>query len=277
MIGVAMKPSVLVVGDLILDVDILCQPRGNAEGAALCLTGEEFVYHPGGAANVAVEASLTEGPGAVALKGIVGPDQESDMLLRCLPKFGVEVLACVQADFFMPLKLRAYAEGKIAARIDRELRHPSQCPTVVPCADTQARCVTFVDYAKGMFSEYQMDEVRRAIALPGVKTVVNPHPSNPVDWSGATVAVLNAAEHEAMGFIGARWTLVTHGSQGGTLYYGGQWAAGFAVEPVADPQVVGAGDCVTAHLAVGLAQGQSIPAAARAALTAASDYVKGAR
>jgi len=268
--------SVMVVGDLMLDVNLAVTERVNAENADVCWHGHKFQYFCGGAANVA-HLVKEIGDCDVSVRGVLGDDWAgsilSDMLGEvCTGEFSNYTQTTDQAP--TTVKFRAYNEGRIMARIDQEWVLLDRCPMVLTrTAPLMPEVLALVDYGKGVFSDIQMAEVR-AIIDADRQTIVNPCPMNPCDWSGATVCIVNEEEHGSIGFTGALWTLITRGSQGGTLYHHETQAADFKVEAIEDAQLVGAGDSVTAMLASSLALGCAVPDAARRAIKYAGDYVQ---
>jgi len=107
--------NIFVIGDVMLDVELPGRFRENYEGAALCITGHQWRYYPGGAANV---AALLRGMGhQVSLFGLMGPDWAAAQLQHLLGRI---------THFFKPLlpttivKLRAHAQEQLIARVDCE-------------------------------------------------------------------------------------------------------------------------------------------------------------
>jgi len=267
--------AVTVVGDLMLDVNLHVTERPNAEGALSCLHGHKFQYFPGGAANV-VHLIKEIGEVHALIRGVVGEDWAGRILKRmlygcCAAESGGRISTTDAAP--TTVKIRAYSEGRIVSRIDQEWIVLDRCPRVL-LGSLSSTATAFVDYGKGVFSDRQMIDVRRIIDADEQITVVNPCPSNPQDWSGATVCVLNEIEHGILGFTGAQWTLITRGDKGASLYHHEKAACDFPVEPFENAQVVGAGDSVTAMLASQLALGKAVPYAAREAVKFSTQYVR---
>ena len=282
--------TIHVVGDLLLDCELQARSRENYEGASVCLTGEQWVYYPGGAANV---ACLLRTFGCdVVLWGVVGPDWAAEKLVRILTQCGVEHEQSLGALAVQtPTKMRTYADG-LTVRIDCE--HPF--PTAWPLSEFEeigkgADCVVFSDYNKGVFGPHVKDEVQSIIKKVPL-TVVDPRPTDYLDiWEGATVATPNRREYfemcsnvqrcgyakEASFWIESKYLAVTNGEDGAEV--SGQGIAVITRKPrhVENPQVVGAGDAFTAGLSAALAKGETIIGATQQGVDFATDYVSKSR
>ena len=282
--------TIHVVGDLLLDCELQARSRENYEGASVCLTGEQWVYYPGGAANV---ACLLRTFGCdVVLWGVVGPDWAAEKLVRILTQCGVEHEQSLGALAVQtPTKMRTYADG-LTVRIDCE--HPF--PTAWPLSEFEeigkgADCVVFSDYNKGVFGPHVKDEVQSIISRTPV-TVVDPRPTDYLDiWEGATVATPNRREAIEMESneqrIKTKYTVVTLGKAGaevvGPSTNMGTTKIVYTISVanpchVDNPQRVGAGDALTAGLAAALArQNMDIFEATQRGVDFATDYVSKSR
>jgi D-beta-D-heptose 7-phosphate kinase/D-beta-D-heptose 1-phosphate adenosyltransferase len=278
--GLSSSPRILVVGDVMLDIEALGVSRSNVEETEACYVGTEWVYLPGGAANV---ASLLHKAGAdVTLCGAVGKDWgalELENLLEACDTYLSRSLPVTT------IKLRAYEQGKVVAhtRLDRE--DPQLGNMVYPEGLRRYDAIVLSDYAKGVFSpegpcgEWLQEAVLGVVDCP---VVVDPHPRNgrePMDWTGATLATPNLSEWHALGLGGAEWTAVTLGADGCDLRNAkGELVGHYAcAQAVSNPQVVGAGDSFTAACALGLAGGLEVTDVVRAAVSFAANYVRRGR
>jgi D-beta-D-heptose 7-phosphate kinase/D-beta-D-heptose 1-phosphate adenosyltransferase len=271
---------IAVIGDVMLDMQIACTERENLEGAEICLTGEEFTYHPGGAANVAV---LLEAMGAeVRLLGAVGDDWAADRLCALLEPMSYSLSRTSRPT---TVKLRATVgdENRTRVRVDREKVDPISDTTAdvlvasigfpPGCTPPEHSAIVLADYGKGVFFG---DEVKDLIDGTTCPLICSPYPTGRHDiWGGASVATMNEHEWPVIGDVGAEWTVVTRGPQGADIYYGTtSYGHAGGIRAVKDPQRVGAGDAVVARLAYLLAGETSVPAATKAAVEYATHYVR---
>jgi bifunctional ADP-heptose synthase (sugar kinase/adenylyltransferase) len=265
------RVKIVVIGDVMLDIEAQVKPRENFEDADCCFTGTDWSYVPGGAANV---AALAASLGAeVCLYGAVGMDWAAVHLARSLG-------CCHHLDYSLQatiIKFRAREGKRVVARIDRESEwlRPYDFPRDLCSGDgPHPDCVIFSDYCKGVFGKGVAASVgiiiERCKRL-GIPTVVDPHPKGvPGMWRGALVATPAAREYAD---FGTEWTVVTGREKGAWLAHGVDAGDLFSARAVADPQVVGAGDALTAGLGVALASGQTMEAALEYAVGVAAEYV----
>ena len=266
--------NISVIGDVMLDVELPGRFRENYEGAAICITGSQWRYYPGGAANV---AALLRGMGhQVTLFGLMGPDWAAAQLQHLLGRI---------THFCKPLlpttivKLRAHSQQQLIARVDCEDITAVTYPLEAALEEAQTNgvpdAVIFSDYSKGIFGQHTAEAVQRIIGW-GCPTVVDPRPCDYLQiWEGATAATPNRRESQQME-IATRYLVVTDGENGAVVHNGAETRQ-IPTEPVENPQIIGAGDALTAGLAVGLAEGNDIFAATQFAVTYASRYVAGPR
>jgi len=266
--------NVFVIGDVMLDVQLQGHFRQNYEGAALCIAGEQWQYYPGGAANVAV---LLRGSGhQVSLFGLVGPDWGAAQLQHLLGRITTFCKPLLPATI---VKLRAHAQDHLVARVDCERVIPVAYPVEAAVAEGEENglpdAVIFSDYSKGIFGWHTREAVQRIIGWD-CPTVVDPRPCDYADiWTGATAATPNVREFQQLS-LHTRYVVVTHGDKGAVVHAGNDTRA-VPTEPVANAQIIGAGDSFTAALTVALAQGQDIFPATEFAVGYARQYVAGPR
>jgi len=262
--------NVFVIGDVMLDVELQGRFRENYEGAALCITGPQWRYYPGGAANVAV---LLRGLGhQVTLFGLMGPDWAAAQLQHLLGRIN---------HFCKPLlpttivKLRAHAQEQLIARVDCEditaVTYPLEAALEEAQSNGMPDAVIFSDYSKGVFGQHSAEAVQHIIGWD-CPAVVDPRPCDYLQiWEGVTAATPNRRESQQME-IGTRYLVVTDGERGAVVHDGTD-TRHVPTKPVANPQIIGAGDAFAAGLAVGLAEGNDIFRAAEFAVNYASRYV----
>ncbi len=262
--------NVFVIGDVMLDVELQGHFRENYEGAALCITGPQWQYHPGGAANV---AALLRGMGhEVSLFGLVGPDWAASQLQHLLGRITHFCKPLLPATI---VKLRAHAQEQLIARVDCEaivpVTYPVEAALEEGCGTGLPDAVVFSDYSKGVFGLHVEQAVQRIIGW-NCPTVVDPRPCDYAHiWQGATAATPNLREFQQLD-INTEYVVVTQGEKGAVIHGEGQTRE-IPTQPVKNPQIIGAGDAFTCGLAVGLAEGRDIYQAAEFAVGYAGGYV----
>ncbi len=275
----------LVVGDVMLDVYL----RGSASRISpeapvpVVRVAEDWIAL-GGAANV---ASNVAGLGARCdLIGAVGVDAAAGELRRTLAGIGVDARGLVEVESRpTTVKTRILARQHQVARYDREVDEDVEGETaerlagVVETLVAHADAVILEDYDKGVLVRPVIDAALDAARRHGLPVVVDPKARHFFDFGGATVfkpnlselagalrAPVLAADHEWMErtrrHLDCGHLLVTLGEEGMSLVTedGEHIRVPAVARSVYD--VSGAGDTVSAVLAVGLAAGASIREAA---------------
>jgi rfaE bifunctional protein kinase chain/domain len=285
------RARVLVVGDVMLDRywfgDV---ERISPEAPVPVVRVARAEERPGGAANVARNAAALGAP--TALLSVVGADEAGASLERLVAAEGVRATLHRDAALATTVKLRVVSRQQQLLRIDFETT-PSREVLADKLADyasllAHADVVVMSDYGKGGLTHIaRMIELARAAGKP---ILVDPKGDDYARYRGATAVTPNRAElREVVG----RWRdeadlaaraqalrrdldlaalLVTRSEEGMTLFD----ADGAAHEPTQAREVYdvsGAGDTVIATLAVMLAAGLSMRAAASVANHAAGIVV----
>jgi D-glycero-beta-D-manno-heptose-7-phosphate kinase len=276
---------VLVVGDVMLDVYLRgIASRISPEAPVPVVRVEEEWRALGGAANVAANVAAL---GAhCELVGCIGDDRAGEDLVAELRRHGIGADGMVRpAGRPTTVKTRIIARHQQVARFDHETE--SELP-----ADAGADVVAAVrrmlgsvdalvleDYNKGLLSRAVIQGLVAAAVEAGRPIVVDPKLRHFFDYRGATVfkpnqSELAAALRASVEFDDAAWLddvrrqlgcehlLVTLGEDGMALLTaeGEHMRVPTVARSVYD--VSGAGDTVTAVLAVALAAGASITEAA---------------
>jgi rfaE bifunctional protein kinase chain/domain len=292
-----------VVGDFLLDQYIIgTSARVSREAPIVVVDYQDTVYHPGGAANAAQNVTAL---GAIARAvGVLGDDREAEALLRLLEARGVDTAHLLrESGAATSTKLRIMAgemnaQKQQVARVDRSHRL-SPTPALVTrlrssVDDTVAAsdAVLLADYGLGVLGAEIASHVLARCAAHHVPCVVDSR-HRLHEFRGATVATPNEVEAmEALGLrheaeltdernlaqrvagTGIRNLIVTRGSKG-MLVCGADapyTSIGIAGTNEAT-DVTGAGDTVSAVVALSLACGASLEEAARMATFAASVVV----
>ena len=275
---------ILVVGDIMLDVYL----RGSAsrispEAPVPVVRVEEEWRALGGAANVA--ANVVALGAACDLIGSVGGDRAGDDLSTELRDAGIGTAGLVQLDRPTTVKTRIMARHQQVARYDHELDAdlaPEECSDVLERVRgllEGAAAVVLEDYNKGLLTRDVIRGVIAAARAAGCPVVVDPKSRHFFDYSGVTVFKPNQpelgaalrepvhAEHPAWladvrNRIGCEHLLVTLGEDGMALLTADGEHVRIPTVARSVYDVSGAGDTVTAVLAIALAAGATMIEAA---------------
>ncbi|MEX0906937.1 MAG: D-glycero-beta-D-manno-heptose-7-phosphate kinase [Gemmatimonadota bacterium] len=276
---------VLVVGDVMLDVYL----RGSAsrispEAPVPVVRVDSEARALGGAANVA--ANVVALGAACDLIGCVGVDRHGGELAAELQRLGIRPHGLLPNEARpTTVKTRIMARQQQVARYDQETDDDlsdAACAEVIgrirallPDADA----VVLEDYNKGLLTRSVIEAAIEAARQAGVPVVVDPKSRHFFDYRGATLFKPNQPElaaalrspvraedaawlQEVLEKIGSEHLLVTLGEDGMALLTadGDHVRVPTVARSVYD--VSGAGDTVTAVLAVALAGGATVIEAA---------------
>jgi rfaE bifunctional protein kinase chain/domain len=292
-----------VVGDFLLDQYILgTSARVSREAPIVVVDYQDTVHHPGGAANAAQNVTALRGTAHAV--GVLGQDREGDVLHRLLDARGVETAGLVRdPEAMTSTKLRILAgemnaQKQQVARVDRShrlvLRTPVSERVRALLDDCVASCdvLLFADYGLGVLAPELAAHALAACAALGRPSVVDSR-HRLREFRGATVATPNEVEAmEALGIraeaeltdraslarriagTGIHNLIVTRGSKGMVVCEG---SGAFTELGIAGSReatdVTGAGDTVSAVVALSLAAGATLVEAAQMATFAASVVV----
>lgn len=288
--------KVLVVGDLILDHFVRGRvSRLSPEAPVPVVEVEDEHLALGGAANVAHNIHALGG--SPFLVGVVGADRAGEDFLELADFTGVDASGVVtETGRRTALKTRVIAQHQQVVRVDREGREPMGAEAAgllkkrLSALLPRCHAVVASDYAKGLFSPALLGWLGEACRKAKKPYIVDPKPVH-FPYPGATVVTPNRSETQ--GFYGKPFTSADAGAVGRALLRRTDWGAVLmtlgedgmvlcqrGAKPVAIParirevfDVTGAGDTVVATLALGLAAGASLEAAARLANAAAGVVV----
>ena len=285
-------PSVLVVGDLMLDKYVWGEvERISPEAPVPVLRTGRHSEQPGGAANVAMNLA---GLGArVTVMGFGGGDDDQCALEGLLRAAGVKfsIVACSGMPTIS--KLRVLAGHQQLLRMDCEAIPVIPAAAVgtllerVAAALPEASVVVLSDYAKGVLSERVCRVIISEARSAHVAVVVDPKGTDFMRYRGATTICPNAKELAAVtgesagdlnrllaagqamtAALGLEYMLVTL-SEKGIAILRPEFRAHVPAAARQVYDVSGAGDTVVAVVAAALASGVAIEAAARLANVAA--------
>ncbi|CAN5669182.1 hypothetical protein BH23GEM9_BH23GEM9_30590 [soil metagenome] len=276
---------VLVVGDVMLDVYLRgVASRISPEAPVPVVRVEEEWHALGGAANVA--ANVAALGAACELIGCIGEDRAAERLLAELDRQRIGADGLVRAAGRpTTVKTRVMARHQQVARFDHEIESefsPDVAAAVVSSVQSlieSADALVLEDYNKGLLTPAVIRGVVAAAVEAGKPVVVDPKLRHFFDYRGATVFKPNQPElsaalrgpveaenpawlEDVRQQLGCEHLLVTLGEEGMALLTatGEYMRVPTVARSVYD--VSGAGDTVTAILAVALASGASITEAA---------------
>jgi rfaE bifunctional protein nucleotidyltransferase chain/domain/rfaE bifunctional protein kinase chain/domain len=286
-----MTAPIVVVGDALLDVDVLARAERLMPEAPVPVLEEcDRQARPGGAALAAtLAARVTRRP--VLLVAAVADDAHGRQLRAVLPpRVTLVALPCTGRT---PVKTRLRAKDQTVARLDQgggQLT-VTDLPAAVASAVDAAGAVLVSDYGAGVT---RLPALRDLLAQRAARktTVWDPHPRGATAVPGTSLVTPNATEVTALSGIGgdslparrrqaealraawsARAVAVTLGGRGALLCYGDGAAELVPADPVNGRDTCGAGDCFAAAATAALAE-QALPSeAVAAAVAAASQFV----
>ncbi len=289
---------VAVIGDVMLDRYVYgAVDRVSPEAPIAVLGIEHERAMPGGAGNVARNAAALGAE--VTLVALCGDDEagrEIAALLATAENLTTNII--LSASRTTSVKTRFVAANQQLLRTDRDARDTvdataaAEIQVAALAAVDGADAVILSDYAKGVLSRVLIEAVVARAGERGVAVIADPKSANFSHYRGVSVLTPNRAELQAASHLqvahddqavaaarrvietcGIGGVLATRGAQGMTL-----------VRAEGEPQhiptrarevfdVSGAGDTVVAALAVGLAAGLTLDAAAELANAAAGVVV----
>ncbi len=259
---------ILVVGDVMLDRYWHGgTSRISPEAPVQVVKVSNVEDRPGGAANVALGLAKLGVP--VTLVGVVGQDENADILEKCLEASGVKC-RFVRSDTLPTItKLRVMSRHQQLIRLDFEEREDSLSQnkalaevveSVLPTADA----VIFSDYAKGCLAD--VSNLIQLANKANVPSLVDPKGHDFSIYQGATLVKPNYSEFETIvgpclsdqeiqdkgmalkQSYGWQALLVTRGEDGLVLFEDGKAPFSLATTAKEVYDVTGAGDTVIAVL-----------------------------
>ena len=276
---------VLVVGDLMLDRYVSGRvERVSPEAPVPVLLVDEERATIGGAGNVAANVSALGA--ACDVVGCIGDDAEGELLTGELAARGVGASGVVRTPSRpTTVKTRVQAGHHQIVRIDREVGHDVEDDVAAALVGSirelalRSDAIVVQDYNKGVLTGVVVQAVRDLGERSGLPVVVDPKRRGFFEYAGATVFKPNERELEdALGDfvhpddeawmeatrrrLACRHLLVTLGDRGMALQTdeGRLVLLPTAAQGIFD--VSGAGDTVSAAVAVAMAAGASVTEAA---------------
>jgi D-beta-D-heptose 7-phosphate kinase/D-beta-D-heptose 1-phosphate adenosyltransferase len=278
---------VVVVGDVMLDEYVWgTVSRISPEAPVPVVAVRSESLKVGGAGNVA--ANIAALGGQADILGVVGNDAAAERLVRELTRVGVNADGLV-VDGARPttIKSRVVAGSQHVVRFDRESDRPLEATVrgrllaQLRARLAQADVLLISDYAKGVVSAAVVRHVLALAARLRKPVAVDPKVAHVALFRGVTVIAPNHHEAAAAARISVRdeadllrvgqhllkrlqaqAVLITRGEQGMSLFQTGRPVTHIPTAAREVYDVTGAGDTVMAVLALALAAGAPMHAAA---------------
>lgn len=191
---------ILVVGDVMLDRYWHGgTSRISPEAPVQVVKVSNIEDRPGGAANVALGLAKLGVP--VTLVGVVGNDENADILARCLEGVGVTCRFVRSETLPTITKLRVMSRHQQLIRLDFEEREDSlsqneALASVVEECLPESDAVIFSDYAKGCLADVKsLIKLSNAAKVP---SFVDPKGNDFSIYQGATLVKPNLLEFETI-------------------------------------------------------------------------------
>ncbi|AHG91015.1 PfkB domain protein [Gemmatirosa kalamazoonensis] len=284
LLSAAATQRVAIVGDAMLDVYLRGDvDRISPEAPVPVVRVRERKDALGGAANVAQNVAAL-GAGC-ALVAAVGGDVAGDRLREMLRAIGAD------PDAVVPVARPTTTKTRVLARSQQVVRFDEEDDSDLPASDVDrvlaaigramegATAVVLEDYNKGVLVPRVITETIRMAGERGLPVVVDPKYRNFFVYRGATVFKPNRRELEAalgaavdlahpealpatLARLGVEHLLLTLGEQGMALISADGTTVRVPTTAREVYDVVGAGDTVTAYLAVMLGAGATAREAA---------------
>lgn len=194
------RMRLVVIGDVMLDRFIWGNvSRISPEAPVPVVEVQRESFFPGGAANVA--RNLTPFGTAVDLIGLIGPDDNGQLLRQTLGENGIGVEHLLEVPGFPTItKTRVVARHQQVVRIDHERktkpvsaqieRIMEELRALAPSLDG----IIIEDYGKGLITQELVDAVCGIARDAGVIVTVDPNPKNPIGWAGVATVKPNRIE-----------------------------------------------------------------------------------
>lgn len=265
----------LVIGDIMIDRYLVADVNRISPEAPVAIADVKFQYDVlGGAANCARNISTITGEGTVHLLGYFNYDDEAGReVKKLLMEAGIYYhhLNSMKPTI---LKERIFASHQQLLRVDVEEKSNIFFDKEMIAKEIDLDMFDYIvvsDYAKGVATR----ELLEWVAPYANKIIIDPKPEN---WSiypsGVLLFTPNEHEHHKMQYVQPempQYILVTKGKEGMTLH-ADQWSKDIKSKDVPNCEVIGAGDTVSATIAISLARGADMVRAAKIA-NACAGYV----
>jgi len=195
--------KVLVIGDIMLDQYVIGKAKRLCpEAPAPVLEADEVKCFPGGAANVAL--NIKNIGGQVTLAGVIGKDDEGEILRRILKQKDISTVLGVDPTRPTTVKKRIGTREQLVVRLDRE--QAKDIPTgifhdilqLVTVVLDDVSLVTISDYGKGVVTRELFAAICERCKSRSIPVFVDPKGSDFTRYRGADVIKPNLSSMEAL-------------------------------------------------------------------------------
>ena len=288
--------SILVTGDTYLDRELYGKvTRLSPEAPVPVVKINSRRTVPGGAANIAKNISTLGGK--AVLFGLFGDDPLSQEIARELPHENIKLLNLCPSNYRLPEKYRIFAANQQLLQMFHRTMDPAEIPSLPPelelkeAGEIQGKVLVLYDQGYGFVNQLLIEALGHLTKAKELKLIIDANP-NHISWYGkASLYTFNADESlQAAQILGksARTVeeagdvlrckldsdvLITLGAGGMLILEGTKPAQKILATRVPLADRVGAGDSVTAVLALCLAAGIPLIEAAELANKAAGIVV----
>jgi D-glycero-beta-D-manno-heptose-7-phosphate kinase len=290
--------KVLVLGDIILDEYVFVKvSRISPEATVPVVEALSYEQLPGGAAYVA--SHIKNLGGEAYLAGVVGTDKYGGIVGERLKAAGISLEGVIEdAERPTSVKTRVIAQHQQIVRIDNEkkagISHGivKELLSYIERSMESMDAVIISDYGKGVVIPSVFKEAIRLARRRRLPVCVDPKPTHCLMYKGVTVITPNtkeageainrqitdessllAAGKELLKKTGSEAVLITRGEHGMSLFRKGRPVLNIPTFAREVFDVTGAGDTVISVLALSLAAGADMAAAAHISNAAAGVVV----
>jgi len=271
--------KILVIGDIMLDEYVYgTMERINPEAPVPIHKEEYTIYKLGGAANVA--ANIISLGGHTKLIGFIANDPEGEKIKELTKKEKIELV--YNYDSITTRKRRKIAKGQqVGTRDDREnTKQKTFSPSFIEKQIDNYDLIIISDYEKGAITP----DLMKRLENYKEKIIVDPKPKNKALYQGVFLITPNETEAKYMTHNDDIYEageqlkkelsaniIIKRGGKGMSIFNNGVRDIKTYAKEVYDE--VGAGDTVTAALALSIASGANLDQAAEIANHAAGIVV----
>jgi D-beta-D-heptose 7-phosphate kinase/D-beta-D-heptose 1-phosphate adenosyltransferase len=204
LLAAAQKCRLVVVGDLMLDQFVWGRvSRISPEAPVPVVEFDRESFMPGGAANAA--RNLTCLGAKTQLLGVVGPDETAAKLKALLEECRVDCNGFVtDAQRATSIKTRIIAQQQQVVRVDRETHAelaPATNQALLQALEARlegADAMIVGDYAKGVVTQWLLDELKPRCRARGVWLSLDPKPLHHLNLAGMSLVTPNRKEAFAL-------------------------------------------------------------------------------
>jgi D-beta-D-heptose 7-phosphate kinase/D-beta-D-heptose 1-phosphate adenosyltransferase len=258
----------VVIGDVMLDRYIMGHVNRISPEAPVPIVDVKLEYGVlGGAANTARNISTIAGGENVTLIGSLGEDEAGIEVRNLLEAENINFMSLYNDMTITTVKQRIFSGDQQLLRFDIDNKEDVQIPLeMIEDVLNEADIIIISDYSKGVITRDLMLSIVRFRS----KMIIDPKPENWAKYPGGVFLMTpNESEFHSMRFVKPEpdYMLVTKGKNGMSLIeYGREiedrnykdLVTNITSKEVSNCEVIGAGDTVTAIMAICIANGVSM-------------------